>query len=93
MLGYIDATRLLESARASDPKEVAWHTCEATFYASQVARVAGRTDEEMKYLDQCVATDQPDVAEFWVAKFRLARLRPTKNAAPEKQRTGSAPTI
>jgi lipoprotein NlpI len=93
MLGYIDAPHLLEIAGASEPNEVAWHTCEATFYVSQMARIAGRMDEEMKYLDLCVATNQPDVAEFWVAKFRLAKLRPGKNTVPGRSRPGSAPAI
>lgn len=93
VLGYIDAPRLLEIAQASEPDEVAWHTCEANFYISQVARAAGRSDEERKYLEQCAATNQPNVAEFWVAKFRLAELRSAKASPPDRPRPGNAPTI
>ena len=78
MLGYIEARQLLDIALASEPGEVAWHTCEANFYISQVARAAGHADEERKYLEQCAATNQPNVAEFWVAKFRLNQLRPSR---------------
>jgi lipoprotein NlpI len=93
LLGYIDAQHLIEIAQSSDPNEVAWHTCEATFYASQAARIASRPDEERKYLEQCVATDQPNVAEFWVAKFRLEKLRPSRALPPVKSRSSGAPAI
>ncbi|HWA09306.1 MAG TPA: hypothetical protein VG838_07655 [Opitutaceae bacterium] len=93
VLGYIDARRLLEIAAASDPNEVDWHTCEATFYISQAARVAGHTEEERKYLEQCAGTNQPNVAEFWVAKYRLDKLRPARNAFPSRTRPGNAPSI
>jgi tetratricopeptide (TPR) repeat protein len=93
LLGYIDAPRLLDMAAASEPNEIAWHTCEANFYASQAARVAGRAEEERKYLEQCVATNQPDVAEFWVAKFRLEQLRPGRTLPPVRSRSLGIPAI
>ena len=93
LLGYIDAPHLLDMAAASEPNEIAWHTCEANFYASQASRVAGRADEERKYLEQCVATNQPDVAEYWVAKFRLEALRPGRTLPTGKPRSLGAPTI
>jgi lipoprotein NlpI len=93
MLGYIDAPQLLEVARTSEPGEVAWHTCEATFYISQAARIAGRSDEERRYLEQCAATNQPNVAEFWVAKYRLARLRASKNLSPSRSAPSNTPAI
>lgn len=93
MLGYIDAAQLLDIAKSSEPGEVAWHTCEATFYISQAARIAGRSDEERRYLEQCAATNQPNVAEFWVAKYRLARLRASKNAVPSRSVPSNTPAI
>lgn len=93
MLGYIDAAQLLDIAKSGEPGEVAWHTCEATFYISQAARIAGRSDEERKYLEQCAATNQPNVAEFWVAKYRLARLRAAKSLSPSRSAPSSTPAI
>ena len=93
MLGYIDASQLLDTAKSSEPGEVAWHTCEATFYISQAARIAGRSDEERRYLEQCAATNQPNVAEFWVAKYRLARLRASKNLSPSRSTPSNTPAI
>ena len=81
-LGIVPPEQLLVLATQGEPAETAWHTCEANFYISQLARVAGNTEEERRYLAACVATNQPHVAEFWVAKSRLEKLRATQPATP-----------
>jgi lipoprotein NlpI len=82
VLGIVPPEQLLVLATQGDPTEIGWHSCEANFYIAQVARVAGNTDEERKYLAACVATNQPHVAEFWVAKARLEKLRAIQPSTP-----------
>jgi hypothetical protein len=82
VLGIVPPEQLLVLATQGNPAETGWHSCEANFYIAQMARVAGNTAEERKYLAACVATNQPHVAEFWVAKARLERLRATEPATP-----------
>jgi lipoprotein NlpI len=84
VLGIVPPEQLLQLATQGAPGEVAWHTCEANFYISQMARVAGNTEEERRYLTACVATNQPRVAEFWVAKSRLEKLRSSQPAEPAR---------
>ncbi len=82
VLGIVPPDQLLQLAVQGDPAVIGWHSCEANFYLSQMARVAGNTDEERRYLTACVATNQPRVAEFWVAKSRLEKLRSTQLSEP-----------
>jgi len=94
VLGLINADRLLEIAASGDPSEVAWHSCEANFYISQNARVAGRSQEERRYLEACVALNQPHVAEYWLSKFRLSQLDGTSGPSsppPQQQSPTPAP--
>lgn len=85
MLGLIDANRLLELAAGGDPSEVGWHSAEANFYIAQAARIAGRRQEERRYLEACIALDQPHVAEFWLARYRLEELDGDRSPAPQPQ--------
>jgi lipoprotein NlpI len=82
VLGIVPPEQLLQMAAQGEPTEIGWHSCEANFYLSQMARVAGNTEEERRYLTACVATNQPRVAEFWVAKSRLEKLRSVPPADP-----------
>lgn len=84
VLGIVPPDQLLQMATQGDPTEIGWHSCEANFYLSQMARVEGNTEEERRYLAACVATNQPRVAEFWVAKSRLEKLRSLPPADPAR---------
>ena len=49
---------------------------EAFFYISQKARLEGHGDPERDYLDQCLATPIPQLAEYQLAVSRRQRLKP-----------------
>jgi len=86
-LGVVPGPQLLQLAGIGTPEVVAWHSCEANFYLAQAARVDGRAQDERRYLEACVATNQPHVAEFWVARRRLQEL----NNSDRNPRTPSGP--
>ncbi len=73
LLGKISRDKLIQATQAGSPERRVSREAEALYYIAQELRVAGDLKGEKDQLMRCVALNQFQLTEHWLAAVRLAK--------------------